>query len=706
LFFSLEYTPASFVEETRSSSYGRVARSADGDPSFGEIAEGVKEWVNGTYTHDFNNAIPLPKMYAKLGNESFKVGLPPMFATSLNLYTEITLTLSLTSVVSVKNSEVKRVDVILPYLLETGLSAQVKAATGLLDQEIISTPERLITYGVIPLPIAAGAPVPIPWTFDNNEIGTLTAELGATFKAGAEISLQGDIGCSWEDGNFSLINPLPKSSASKIGIDPPTIATKIAFDYGPRFVYRLCGIPLISTKETVGVEWVVPLNNVADGHVDLKFKSSCTIDLLKTFAKGLAKFNKDAGKVQHTYTPFEFGFEIWPNQEEPPTAPDDPADPEEPVTNGNWIDVADTSWYDSKSKDTTFTISTAEELAGLAKIVKALSDDFYGDTITFMPNNNTIDLAGRQWTPIGSGYANRVFRGTFNGGGHTISNLTITQNIEDQYYYGLFETNRGTIKNINLTGVNINVSSLSTRAGGIAGENYGTLTSCDVSGSVSAIAIDTYIGSPRPMAGGIVGLNYGPLTDCNASVNVSASSSAPTSSSHAGGIAGGNGSGTITGCTASGGTSSSSDSNSYAGGIAGDNGVSGTITGCIVSSSVSSSSSDSISYAGGITGDNFGAITGCTASGSVSAFPRATYFSAYIGGIAGRNYENGTIMDCDARGKVTSTYPLPYEGGVIGYLYDASTATISNNRFSQSGTGQNYGIGHGGLEGNAGCIPY
>lgn len=90
----------------------------------------------------------------------------------------------------------------------------------------------------------------------------------------------------------------------------------------------------------------------------------------------------------------------------------------------NWIDSADTSWY--TEGENTYTISTAEELAGLAKLVNDgtafCNGAFNNVTITLAAD---IDLDGKMWTPIGGGEKNNTFAGIFDGGNHKISNVTV-----------------------------------------------------------------------------------------------------------------------------------------------------------------------------------------------------------------------------------------------------------------------------------------
>jgi hypothetical protein len=337
-----------------------------------------------------------------------------------------------------------------------------------------------------------------------------------------------------------------------------------------------------------------------------------------------------------------------------------------------WDGTVDTSWYDNNRAASSYTIYKGSELAGLAKLVNDETQDFSGRTITLGGN---IDLAGREWTPIGfptyldAAASFYSFRGTFDGGGHTISNLTIEMietYPEGHFSYGLFGfNNSGTIKNINLIGVNIDVSSpYIALAGGIVGFNEdGTLTDCNVSGRVTASApLSTHEDATLPpcMAGGIVGYTDGTLTNCDATGSVTVTSS----------------------------------SYSAAGGITGGSGWDSTLTDCDARSNVTAattSSTSDASFAGGIAGFHEGTMANCDASGSVTA-TSSSYSAA--GGIAGMlDWFDSTLTDCDASGKVTASAPdasSVYAGGVIGYLryYDV----ITNNTFTAS-TGQAWGIG-------------
>ena len=175
---------------------------------------------------------------------------------------------------------------------------------------------------------------------------------------------------------------------------------------------------------------------------------------------------------------------------------------------------------------------------------------------------DNIDLTGIDWTPIGD-YYNR-YTGTFDGGGYTIKNLTITQSGN---YVGMidFLGEGGTVKNVTLENVNITGNRNMIGGGGdcvgsVVGDNYGTVIACTASGNVSGTL---YVG-------GVVGYNNGTVTACyHASGNVSGTS-------NVGGVVGRNTSGTVTACYhASGNVSGTSN----VGGVVGYN-ISGTLTAC------------------------------------------------------------------------------------------------------------------------------
>jgi len=114
-------------------------------------------------------------------------------------------------------------------------------------------------------------------------------------------------------------------------------------------------------------------------------------------------------------------------------------------------DLVDYEWYDGQSEP--YSIRTSADLKGLSNIMNGIDGrtayDFAGCVIEI---ETDIDLKGYNWLPIGlasySYYADDVVDGdlffseSFNGKGHTISNMTVNvanTGLED-YSAGLFGT--------------------------------------------------------------------------------------------------------------------------------------------------------------------------------------------------------------------------------------------------------------------------
>ena len=152
------------------------------------------------------------------------------------------------------------------------------------------------------------------------------------------------------------------------------------------------------------------------------------------------------------------------NKNEQPTEDENNGDGEIALLNAEnaadvWDGTTDTSWYENNKDATEFSIGTAAELAGLAKLVND-GTNFSGKTIKLTAdirlNNDAVPTSGNQWTPIGK-YARRAkkpFSGTFDGQGHTISGLYINlSNRRDKLYQGLFGyCSGGIVQNLIVTG--------------------------------------------------------------------------------------------------------------------------------------------------------------------------------------------------------------------------------------------------------------
>lgn len=241
--------------------------------------------------------------------------------------------------------------------------------------------------------------------------------------------------------------------------------------------------------------------------------------------------------------------------------------------------------------DGTYTVTSADGLMNVAELVNGGKSDI---NITL---DTDIDLTGKDWTPIGTDY-DHSYKGTFDGGGHTITGLTFTTNDK---YAGLFGwlNKAGTVKNVVMEGVQItNNRSWSAFAGGVAGYSWGTIENCSVSGSVSGTV---YVG-------GVVGAQIdGSITGCSSSATVKGMVDV-------GGVAGQtNSSATLTACYAMGNVIIEIDpvKNISGGGLVGFNGGNGVLA-CYATGNVTSTGSSTGNvHIFGLLGDNYTTVTAC-----------------------------------------------------------------------------------------------
>lgn len=269
----------------------------------------------------------------------------------------------------------------------------------------------------------------------------------------------------------------------------------------------------------------------------------------------------------------------------------------EGCTIGSWVDgggesgAAEDLGYIYDSNTNTYTVYNADGLMNVAELVNGGKTDI---NITLDKN---IDLTGKGWTPIGTDYDNS-YKGTFDGGGHTITGLTFTTNDE---YAGLFGwLNRaGTVKNVVMEGVQITSNQIyGGSIGGVVGSSWGTIENCSVSGSVSGTV---YVG-------GVVGVQIG---------------------------------GSITGCSSSATVKGMVD----VGGVAGQTNSSATLTACYATGNVTIEIAPKKNIAGGgLVGMNAGSsLLACYATGNVTSTGSSTGY-VHIGGFLGNNYT--TVTAC------------------------------------------------------------
>ena len=238
---------------------------------------------------------------------------------------------------------------------------------------------------------------------------------------------------------------------------------------------------------------------------------------------------------------------------------------------------------------------------------------------------NDITLTGA-WTPIGT--TSKPFTGLFDGKGHKIIGLSITESYAGGTgLFGVIDES-GTVKNIILEGVSIDGAD-NSRVGALAGVNYGSVSGISVYGTID-ITNGNYVG-------GIIGINYGSVYECTNNASI-------TGEKYVGGIAGSTSisdySAMIHSCTNNGAISG----NYRVGGIMGVIGFErkNTVYGMVNNGNVTASDED----AGGIFG--------------------------YVSGSSG---QRGTLQSCANNGNVIAS---DYAGGCFGHIGTYITVITDN----------------------------
>ncbi len=268
-------------------------------------------------------------------------------------------------------------------------------------------------------------------------------------------------------------------------------------------------------------------------------------------------------------------------------------------------------------------ITNADQLAYVAYQINNNIPDW--KTASYKIINN-IDLSSYpNWEPIGIGGADvnwPEFKGTFDGGGYTISNLK--QNREDGDF-GLFGSISnwqapGVVRNIALTNVVITATNINsnTAIGAIAGYNKGTIENCSVAGTISATS---NVGNV--WVGGITGRHWTTVRNCYSTANVSVTGKSGDCS---GGIVGQTLAGSTDNCYF---TGSVSGSNVKVGAIVGEN------LGATASNCYWLSGSASVGIEGGGSATNISSFIGTDALASQVTIGGTSY-SSLLGALNAR----------------------------------------------------------------------
>jgi len=319
-----------------------------------------------------------------------------------------------------------------------------------------------------------------------------------------------------------------------------------------------------------------------------------------------------------------------------------------------------------------------------------LDDDInLAGTVAITENGIVSNDASTEWTPIGNGtrsgntYTGNAFKGVFDGDYNTISGLTITGGTYDTV--GLFGVvDGGTVKNVILENVNIDVTTKNAGAAIGLMVNGATAENITVSGSITA----------PDGVGGVVGRMTisGTIDDCVNNATVTANGG----SGCAGGIVGKayytetGKSMTISDCTNNGAVTGGY----AAGGVAGLSAAN--ISGCSNTADITAATE-----AGGIVGEQtmYGTISGNTNTGKISNQGSGT---AYGGIVGWARYANATTDYplCDTivvsnnvnKGIVSASGASLGSGGIVGTVYNQATVT-ENKNYADTISGGVFGAG-------------
>ena len=252
-----------------------------------------------------------------------------------------------------------------------------------------------------------------------------------------------------------------------------------------------------------------------------------------------------------------------------------------------------------------------------------------------------------------------AFKGTFDGGGHKITHLTISGGGNERLGLFGYIGSGGSVKNVDIENC---VVSGSYYVGGLVGENYdGSINSCHSTGTVDG----------NESVGGLVGWNLGSISNCYSTGTVSGFY-------NVGGLAGSHWFSNISNCYSTGAVSGGPDSENV-GGLTGGN-CGGIISNCHSTGAVSGSLA-----VGGLVGGNDGfSISNCYSTGAVSGYSD----SQFVGGLVGVN--NFRILKCYSTGAVSGYSGV---GGLVGYNHGSGYDRYINDCYSTGAVSGSLAVG-------------
>ena len=384
-----------------------------------------------------------------------------------------------------------------------------------------------------------------------------------------------------------------------------------------------------------------------------------------------------------------------------------------------------TAWYAANPDADTFEISTAADLAGLARLVNVDGIGFNGKTIALIRDINLSKYDstfndGKGWIPIGGSGGihgdniKNTFQGVFDGNGKVVRGLFINDTVSPRHF-GLFgAVTGGTVKNLGVTGVDIRVKG--GYAGAVVGHVIGpTMQNPDVdSGRVINCHAAGTVRSKGIGAGGVAGLvMIGTIRDSRFSGTVS-------TAGDAGGVAGIVYYGNMANCYSDAAVTGLSKIGGVAGSLHNGNVTNSYSTGAVGGATVVVDGVSYVTgmYVGGVVGYvTYGGVTNSYSTGAVTGYD-------IVGGVVGGilhslsdtvNISGSAVNNCYSTGAVSGVGLFvdgvhedggSYVGGVVGNVEIAVNGPIKSNTVVANSYAAGAVSGHDYVGGVIGGIRY
>ena len=320
---------------------------------------------------------------------------------------------------------------------------------------------------------------------------------------------------------------------------------------------------------------------------------------------------------------------------------------------------------------------------------------FFGSTDVYYQQTGTIDFASSDITENLIGTSSVPFKGTYDGAGNALRNVSITAAADNAGVFGYVDG--GTIKKLTVSG---SITSSKNNVGAIVGQmTDGTISGCTSSATINASSSARVGGIVGYMVSGTIGSSDGTPTSAAEgtafAANRCANTGAVTGKQHVGGIVGQMGNGLVSICR----NAANITADAYnAGGIVGYM-QGGTIRFCYSKNAVTISGPYQI---GGLAGyvattNPIVIINSSSKSNVTSTGYDATSFGA-VGGLVGCMAGNGKTCALAnsvawASDVINTSNANAYVGGIVGRIYGVSKKAVVRNCYSM----------HNGEASSSGC---